>query len=197
MPQGIKLGDYLYVTGLSGEYSEGHRIRVRSQDDISLVPIFYNVNVNIMGNGSVLLNPPSGPYSPYSQVTLTATPSPGWYFVGWSGDINSTQNQITFTITKNMNITATFVNSFVDTRTGAVILLDLVTPNSPRWRVIIPSRNYDTGWTPFNNPYYWNGNKFTGRYADKRYHFEISIESSTRYHIVFDDKLMKISVHIP
>jgi uncharacterized repeat protein (TIGR02543 family) len=150
-----------------------------------------------MGNGSVLLNPPSGPYAPYSQVTLTATPSPGWYFVGWSGDINSTQNPITFTITKNMNITATFVNSFVDTRTGAVILIDLVTPNLPRWRVIIPSRNYDTGWMPFNNPYYWNGNKFIGRYADKRYHFEISIESSTRYHIVFDDKLMKISVHIP
>ena len=197
LPQGIKLGDYLYVIGLSGEYSEGHRIRIRSQDDISLVPIFYNVNVNIIGNGSVLLNPPSGPYAPYSQVTLTATSSPGWYFVGWSGDINSTQNPITFTITKNMNITATFVNSFVDTRTGAVILIDFVTPNSPRWRILIPSRNYDTGWMPFNNPYYWTGNKFTGRYVDKRYHFEISIESSTRYHMAFDDRLMKISVHIP
>ncbi len=197
LPQGIKLGDYLYVIGLSGEYSEGHRIRVRSQDDISLVPIFYNININILGNGVVLLNPPNGPYAPYTEITLTATPLPGWNFVNWSGDINSNQNPITFTITKNMNITAIFVNSFVDTRTGAVILLDLVTPNSPRWRVILPSRNYDTGWMPFNNPYYWTGNKFTGRYADKRYHFEISIESSTRYHIVFDDRLMKISVHIP
>ncbi|NLI56040.1 hypothetical protein GX420_03525, partial [bacterium] len=195
LPDSLKVGDYLYVIGLSGEYSGGHRIRVRSQDDISFTPIFYNLNVNIIGNGTVLINPPDGPYTPYTNITLTANPSSGWYFVGWSGDINSPDNPITFTINKNMNINALFVNSFTDTKTGSIILLDLVSSNAPRWRVTIPSKGYDTRWMSFRR-YTRTNNHFWGEYADTRYHLIIDFYSSGRYHIIFDDRVTRISIKI-
>lgn len=195
LPENLKLGDYLYVIGLSGEYSEGHRIRVRSQSDISYTPIFYNLNINIIGNGTVSVNPPNAPYNPYTTITLTAIPEPGWYFVGWSGDINSTNNPIIFTITKNMNITALFVKSFTDPKTGAIILLDLVSNNFPKWRVIIPSRGYDTGWISFRR-YVSVGNHFWGEYSDTRYKFLIDFYSPNRYHIIFYDRIGPISIKI-
>lgn len=195
LPSVLKLGDYLYVIGLSGEYSEGHRIRVRSPDDVSFTPIFYNVNITIIGSGTVLIDPPLGPYAPYSQITLKATPQQGWQFLGWSGDINSTQNPITITVTKNLNIKAIFVNSFVDTKQEAVILLDLVTENSPSWRVVIPSKGYDTGWKKFNR-YTYSGNHFWGVYSDTRYKLIIDFYSPNRYHIIFYDRVGPISIKI-
>jgi len=114
LPDGLKVGDYLYVIGLSGEYSGGHRIRVRSQYDISFTPIFYNLNVNIIGNGTVLINPPVGPYAPYTNITLTANPSSGWYFAGWSGNVPSgheNDNPLTITMDSNKTLTANFATN--------------------------------------------------------------------------------------
>jgi DNA/RNA endonuclease YhcR with UshA esterase domain len=193
LPQGLKVGDYLYVIGLSGEYSEGHRIRVRSPNDISFTPIYYDINLSIIGNGNVIINPPSGPYNPYTQITLTAIPTSGWYFVEWSGDIASTLNPLQINITKNLNIKALFVNSFVEKNIGAIILLDLVSNYSPRWRVIISSKNYDTGWMRFNR-YKITGSSFWGEYADKRYHLGIDFTQPSRYHIIFDDRITKIQL---
>ncbi len=42
------------------------------------------------------------------MVTLTATPSPGYVFSGWSGDASGTANPITVTMTAAKNITANF-----------------------------------------------------------------------------------------
>jgi len=352
LPDGLKVGDYLYVIGLSGEYSGGHRIRVRSQDDISFTPIFYNLNVNIIGNGTILINPPDGPYAPYTNITLTANPSSGWYFVGWSGDVPSgheNDNPLTITMDSNKTLTANFATnkytlivninpsgsgsvtknpdqplydhgatvqltanpssgwyfvgwsgdvpsghendnpltitmdsnktltanfainkyiikatagpngsinpsgdiivtygddqtfnfypnigyriadvlvdgisvgkpnsytffnvttnhtihvefevdstSFFDTKSGAGIYIDLVTPLAPRWRVAIPSKGYDTGWMPFRR-YTRTNNHFWGEYADTRYHFIIDFYSSGRYHIIFDDRVTRISIKI-
>lgn len=72
----------------------------------------YSVNVNVIGSGSVDLDPP-GPYGLGQQVTLTANPDTGggWAFVDWSGDFNSADNPATLTITGNMAVTATFDDS--------------------------------------------------------------------------------------
>ncbi len=43
-----------------------------------------------------------------NQVTLTALPSPGATFTGWSGDMVSTQAAITLPMTKSYAVTATF-----------------------------------------------------------------------------------------
>lgn len=43
-----------------------------------------------------------------SEVTLTAEPNEGWIFVRWQGDVESTENPLTITITRDMNIEAVF-----------------------------------------------------------------------------------------
>lgn len=195
LPEGLKIGDYLYVIGLSGEYSEGHRIRVRSETDISFVPIFYNINVSVLGNGKVLINPPTGPYNPYSQITLTATPSSGWYFIGWYGDINSKINPISINLTKNLSLTAIFVNCFFDKKTGAIVLLDLVSSSIPKWRVINPLIGYDTDWITFRR-FKSTDISFFGEYADRRYHFVIDYKYNNRYTILFNDRLTNTTIRI-
>ena len=43
-----------------------------------------------------------------SSVTITAAPSNGFEFTGWSGDASGTDNPLTVTMTGNKSITATF-----------------------------------------------------------------------------------------
>jgi len=63
----------------------------------------------ISEHGTVEVSPLMATY-PYNQpVQLTATPAPGWYFTGWSGDITGTDNPISFNITGNMTVTANYI----------------------------------------------------------------------------------------
>ena len=103
-----------------------------------------------------------------------------------------------FNVTTNHTIHVEFeVDStyFFDTKSGARIYIDLVTSLAPRWRVTIPSKRYDTGWMPFRR-YTKTNNHFWGEYADTRYHFIIDFYSSGRYHIIFDDRVTRISIKI-
>ncbi len=49
-----------------------------------------------------------GTYAMGTTATLTATPAPGYSFASWSGDVTSTTNPITVTMTANKNVTANF-----------------------------------------------------------------------------------------
>ena len=84
------------------------------------------------------------------------------------------------------------VYSFYDSRSNAYVMIDL---SVPRWRVTIPSKGYDTGWKPFRR-YTRTNNHFWGEYADTRYHLIIDFYSSGRYHIIFDDRVTRISIKI-
>ena len=84
------------------------------------------------------------------------------------------------------------VYSFYDSRSNAYVMINLSTP---RWRVTIPSKGYDTGWMSFRR-YTRTNNHFWGEYADTRYHFIIDFYSSGRYHIIFDDRVTRISIKI-
>ena len=84
------------------------------------------------------------------------------------------------------------VYSFYDSRSNAYVMINLSTP---RWRVAIPSKRYDTGWMSFRR-YTRTNNHFWGEYADTRYHFIIDFYSSGRYHIIFDDRVTRISIKI-
>ena len=78
-------------------------------------PQQFTVNVTTSGQGSVTKSPNKATYALNEQVTLTATPAAGWAFAGWSGDLTGATNPATVTVTKNMNITATFAQSFTIT----------------------------------------------------------------------------------
>ncbi|HMN30143.1 MAG TPA: putative collagen-binding domain-containing protein, partial [Caldilineaceae bacterium] len=71
-------------------------------------PQNYTLTVNATGQGQVLVEP-SGPYTTGQVITLTANPATDWQFAAWSGDLVGTANPITFAITANSAVTATFV----------------------------------------------------------------------------------------
>ena len=68
--------------------------------------ITYTLSVSASEGGSV--DPSSGTYNENSSVTITAAPSTGFEFTGWSGDASGTDNPLTVTMTGNKSITATF-----------------------------------------------------------------------------------------
>lgn len=70
--------------------------------------IAFPVNVTVVGPGTVSLNPNQSSYSAGTQVTITATPSTGAHFVGYTGDLATSTNPATVTVNNTMNITATF-----------------------------------------------------------------------------------------
>src|ERR1700687_5791998 len=52
----------------------------------------YTLTVNTNGSGTVIRNPSNSTYPSGVVVTVTATPSAGWYFSGWTGDAVGTLN---------------------------------------------------------------------------------------------------------
>jgi hypothetical protein len=71
----------------------------------------YTVAANVTGSGTVSKSPDQQTYSYGSSVQLTATPSAGYAFSGWSGDTVTSANPVTLTIKSNKNITATFAQN--------------------------------------------------------------------------------------
>ena len=70
---------------------------------------------------SVSASPPDGgevsdggEYDQGSEVEISATPSSGWHFDGWTGDISSSANPDTVTITEDTEVSASFSRSEFD-----------------------------------------------------------------------------------
>jgi len=91
-----------------------------------------------------------------TEVTLTATPNEGSLFMGWSGDCSGTEVTCTLTMTKDMDITATF-NASLDlmgtVREGTTGLADVVMTYGTGLSV---TTNKDGNYL-INVPYGWSG----------------------------------------
>ncbi|OGV12135.1 MAG: hypothetical protein A2440_17655 [Stygiobacter sp. RIFOXYC2_FULL_38_25] len=76
-------------------------------------------------NGTVIKNPDLASYTHGTQVQITATPSAGYTFTGWSGDASGSANPITVTMTGNKNIIANYsINTYsltITSENGSVI----------------------------------------------------------------------------
>jgi len=69
----------------------------------------YDLLLNIVGSGTVTLDPPGGTYDANTEVTLTAEgDDANWAFSEWSGDLSGRANPAIITMDANKNITATF-----------------------------------------------------------------------------------------
>ena len=68
----------------------------------------YTLTVGVVGNGSVTKNPNQATYHYGDVVTVTATPTPTWYFAYWGGDLSGILNPARLTITGDKTVTATF-----------------------------------------------------------------------------------------
>lgn len=71
----------------------------------------HTLEVNTVGSGTVSKSPDLDLYAAGSTVTLTATPSPGYLFAGWSGDASGITNPLAVSMNANKSYTATFVPS--------------------------------------------------------------------------------------
>ncbi len=71
---------------------------------------YYELTVNIEGEGEVEVDPEQEEYEEGTEVELTAVPEEGWYFYEWTGDVPEDEEgeQITITMDQNKEITAVF-----------------------------------------------------------------------------------------
>ena len=72
--------------------------------------VSYFLAINTVGHGTVTVNANGGPgfYPRNSAVFLTATPQPGSYFVGFSGDLTGVHNPGSLNMNSAHAVTATF-----------------------------------------------------------------------------------------
>ncbi|MDZ7808789.1 MAG: hypothetical protein U5K71_17020 [Gracilimonas sp.] len=68
----------------------------------------FTIDINVIGGGQVEFSPTLDQYEYETEVTLTAVPEPDWQFLGWSVDVNSNDNPITFTVNSDLSITVNF-----------------------------------------------------------------------------------------
>jgi hypothetical protein len=68
------------------------------------------LTVETLGQGSVTLDPPGGTYVHGTEVALTASPSNGWQFVQWGGDLADAGSTSSASIVMDgpKSVTATF-----------------------------------------------------------------------------------------
>ena len=71
-------------------------------------PVSYEIAFWIVGNGTVISDPPGPKYIPGTLVRLTAAPSDGWAFSGWGGAISGKSNPDSVLVNANIGIMATF-----------------------------------------------------------------------------------------
>jgi hypothetical protein len=83
-----------------------------SEELVYTIPITtitqHTLDVTIVGNGSVSVEPDQAEYDLGQLVTITATADPGWEFSDWEGDITGTQNPVIVTMNADMYLTSIF-----------------------------------------------------------------------------------------
>lgn len=112
-PEGI-------LTIPAADSPNGKMLAVSSNEVSNTVSIFelqqvYTLTVNPPSNGSVTGN--VGSYVAGSNATVTAVPSAGYVFTGWTGAASGTANPLTVTMDGNKTIGATFTAQYTVTVT--------------------------------------------------------------------------------
>jgi len=107
-------GTGAYFAGWSGGVnSSANPLNINITGDLSITGSFlpfptYVINLATNGQGSISLNPSASNYYSNTTVTATATPTAGWAFAGWSGDIASVVNPLPIPVDSNVRLTGSF-----------------------------------------------------------------------------------------
>ncbi|MFZ9011494.1 MAG: InlB B-repeat-containing protein, partial [Anaerohalosphaeraceae bacterium] len=78
-------------------------------DDDDPEKFILSVTITPEEGGSV--SPDGGTFEDGTAITLTATPSEGYIFKEWMGDLQSTENPVSASMDRDMNVTLVFVKS--------------------------------------------------------------------------------------
>ncbi len=111
--------------------------------DISVAELAaYTLAVTASGPGTVAKVPNQATYPGNSNVQVTATPTAGYSFVGWSGDATGATNPLSVTMTGNKAITATFADT----------TLPIITVSAPNGGELMPiGSSQNVTWTASDN----------------------------------------------
>lgn len=77
-------------------------------DETDPDPTEYSLAVTTNPDEGGSVDPESGTFEEGSEVTVEATANEGWEFSSWSGDAESEENPLTFTIEEDTDLTAAF-----------------------------------------------------------------------------------------
>ena len=99
---------YLYVYGVEDDRSPYNQwVGVRTINLYADV-VLYDLDVNVVGQGTVDVDPDTPQYVDGTDVELTANAASGWSFIGWSGDLTGATNPDTINMDGDKVVTATF-----------------------------------------------------------------------------------------
>ena len=103
--------DHWEVNGANG--GSAAMLELTVEEDLTIVAVFlttYTVRVTVtpIQAGTVTAEPTLERYPEGTDVTLTATPNPGYQFVRWEGVADEFANPITLSVDDDLNVTASF-----------------------------------------------------------------------------------------
>ncbi len=122
---GLDAGEYTGRITIEDEDDSGHReqvtvtleieadqeeeVQVQEQDDTIKYLLVTSTNPPEAGVVAASIEPGIEGYAEGTTVTLTASPSPGYVFVGWAGDAEGTAPTATVVMSGHRSVTADFV----------------------------------------------------------------------------------------
>jgi len=98
----------------TGDYESGEKvINITIDEDKKITARFaeiptYELTIEIEGEGDVQINPEHDEYEESTEVDLRAEWAEGWFFKGWTGDYEGSEDEIIITMNEDKNITAIF-----------------------------------------------------------------------------------------
>jgi hypothetical protein len=126
----------------------------------------YYLTVNILGQGSVELDPDTVWHSSGTPVEVTAIPDSGWMFYLWGGSLTGNQNPDTVIMDYDKSITASFLTEYVTltlTVNGSgTVNVDPNLPQYPRGTPVELTAIPDSAWV-FSH---WGGNLWGSQNPD-------------------------------
>lgn len=97
---------------ISGEVITTPNLTLTIQRDTVVTATFdsqlYELNLHVVGGGTVTRTPDKATYLRNEPVTIAAQAQTGWQFVGWSGDVNSTTSPLEVILNRTKEVTGTF-----------------------------------------------------------------------------------------
>lgn len=76
-------------------------------------PQTYTLTVNVSPSGAGAVSPQGGDLEQDAQIVLVATPTSGYEFSHWSGDISDTDSTVTLVMERDTNVVANFEHEYV------------------------------------------------------------------------------------
>jgi len=90
--------------------TDGNKTTNSATYSFTTAGLTYTLTTSTIGNGTVAKSPDQPSYNAGDVVTLTANPTTGSTFTGWSGDASGTTTPLNVTMNSNKSITATFTD---------------------------------------------------------------------------------------